>query len=120
MVASRGLGVGWGSVRSSSLIPGLAANSGLFGLAMVGVLIARIFRLGKRGRAANNGHPGQVLVDGFSAALCGQLAAAILSAPMITSLAFFLQLGCVAGVLARMSIEPLASRSVMSHGRATD
>jgi hypothetical protein len=106
LVASHGLGVGWGSFRSSSLVPGLAANSGLFGLAMVGWMIVRVYRLGRRGRAASNGHPGQMLVDGFSAALCGQLTAAILSAPIISSLAFFLQLGCVVGVLARMSIEP--------------
>jgi hypothetical protein len=47
-----------------------------------------------------------LLADGFSAAMCGQLAAAVLSAPTIGSLAFFLQLGCTVGVAARMVIEP--------------
>ncbi len=101
-----GLGVGWGSFRSSSLVPGILANAGVFGMAMVLWQIVRIVRLGKRAHSASPGHPGQILVDGFSAALCSQLGAALLSAPMITSLAFFLQLGCVIGVLARMSVEP--------------
>jgi hypothetical protein len=47
-----------------------------------------------------------VLAAGFTASMCGQFGAALISGPMITSLAFFLQLGCVVGVLARMSIEP--------------
>jgi hypothetical protein len=101
-----GLGVGWGSYRSSSLMPGLLANGGVFGVATVLWLVVRVVRLGRRGRHASPGHPGQILVDGFSGSLCSQLAAALLSTPMITSLAFFLQLGCVIGVLARMSIEP--------------
>jgi hypothetical protein len=101
-----GLGVGFGSYRSSSLIPGLLANAGVFGVAMVLWLIMRVVRLGSRGRRASPGHPGQILVDGFSASLCSSFGAALISAPMIASLAFFLQLGCVIGVLARMSIEP--------------
>jgi hypothetical protein len=54
-----------------------------------------------------------MLVGGFSAALCGQLAAA-LSAPTIGSPAFFLQLGCVVGVLARMSMAAVTRRSAAS------
>jgi hypothetical protein len=101
-----GLGVGWGSFRSSSFIPGLLANSGVFGVVMVLWAILRIYFLGARGRAASRGHPGQILADGFSASLCGQFAAALISSPMIGSLVFFLQVGCVVGVLARMIIEP--------------
>lgn len=101
-----GLGVGWGSYRSSSLIPGLLANGGVFGMAMVLWLFLRLLRLGSRGRRASPGHPGQVLVDGFSASLCTTFGSALISAPTIASLAFFLQLGCVIGVLGRMVIEP--------------
>ena len=101
-----GLGVGFGSYRSSSLIPGLLANTGIFGVAIVLWLFFRVVGLGLRGRKAAPGHPGQVLVDGFSASLCSSFGVAMISAPMINSLAFFLQLGCVIGVLARMSIEP--------------
>jgi hypothetical protein len=100
-----GLGVGWGSFRPSSLIPGLLANAGVFGLAMVVWLVWRITVLVNRAGRRAPGHPGRIVVDGFIAALCGQLAAACLSAPTIGSLAFFLQLGCVTGVAARMAGE---------------
>jgi hypothetical protein len=100
-----GLGVGWGSFRSSSLIPGLVANAGVFGVVAVLWLGLRTTRLVLRRSAAGRDHPGRLLVDGFSAALCGQFTAALFSAPTIASLAFFLQLGCVIGVSARMSIE---------------
>jgi hypothetical protein len=100
-----GLGVGWGSFRASSLIPGLLANAGVFGVAMVIWLVWRITMLVSRAGRRNRSHPGRIVVDGFIAALCGQLAAACLSAPTIGSLAFFLQLGCVTGVAARMAGE---------------
>jgi hypothetical protein len=101
-----GLGVGFGSYRSSSLIPGLLANSGVFGVAMVLWLFLRVVNLRSRGRKGAPCHRGQVLVDGFSASLCSSFCVSTISAPTINSLAFFLQLGCVIGVLARMSIEP--------------
>jgi hypothetical protein len=104
--ASYGLGVGWGSFRASSLLPGLLANGGIFGVLMVLWLFARVARLVSKAAANAPEHSGRVLVDGFAAALCGQLCAALLSAPTIGSLAFFLQLGCVIGAAARMSVEP--------------
>jgi hypothetical protein len=103
--ATYGLGVGWGSFRSSSLVPGLLANAGVFGTATIPWQIVCIYLLGRKVRSASKNHPGQILVDGFSAALCGQIAAALLSEPMITSLVFYVQLGCVIGVLARISRE---------------
>lgn len=116
---SYGLGVGWGSFRTSSLLPGLVANSGIFGVTVVLVLILRIRRLTKRAAMVAPRHSARIVVDGFSAALCGQLAAALLSAPTIGSLAFFLQLGCVVGAAARMSVEhnpipsaPLTTRAM--------
>jgi hypothetical protein len=99
-----GLGVGWGSFRTSSLVPGLLANAGVFGIVMVLWLGVRMAKLVSRAKAAR-GHDGQSVVDGFTAALCGQLAAAVMSAPTIGSLAFFLQLGCVVGTAARMANE---------------
>jgi hypothetical protein len=100
-----GLGVGWGSDRSSSLIPGVLANGGVFGILMFSLLAFRVVALTRRGRAASPGHSGQILVDGFSASLFSQICTALISAPMISSLAFFLQLGCVIGVTARMVTE---------------
>jgi hypothetical protein len=103
-----GLGVGWGSARSSSLIPGILANGGIFGAVMVLWFVIRVMRLSARARRASPGHPGQILVNGFTAALCCQIATALLSAPMISGMDFYLQLGCVLGVLVRMSLEPRA------------
>ena len=109
-----GLGVGFGSYRSSSLIPGLLANTGIVGVTLVLWVIVRVVRLSSSGHGEAKGHPGQVLVDGFSASLCSSFGAALISAPMINSLAFFLQLGCVIGVLARMSIETTPAARVTS------
>jgi hypothetical protein len=100
-----GLGVGWGSFRCSSLIPGLLANAGIFGLVMVVWLIWRMGIMVQRAKKRAPDHPGRVVVDGFIAAICGQLAAAILSAPSISSVAFFLQLGCATGAAARIMVE---------------
>jgi hypothetical protein len=100
-----GLGVGWGSFRPSSLIPGLLANGGVFGVAMLLWLGVRITRLSRRVATKCRYHPGGALVSGFSAALCGQVTAAVLSAPTITSTAFFLQLGCLVGTAARIELE---------------
>ncbi len=107
-----GLGVGWGSYRSSSFLPGLLANAGIFGVVMLLWQAARVYTL--RRRAVPPSHPGQVLVDGFLASLCAQLGTALLSAPMINSLAFFLQLGCVVGTQLRMSMDhPRGSRKIV-------
>lgn len=100
-----GLGVGWGSFRASSLIPGLLANAGVFGLLMVVWLAFRFGSLVTRAIRRAPDHPGRIVLDGFTAAVCGQLAAAFLSSPTISSLAFFLQLGCATGTAARMVAE---------------
>ena len=105
-----GLGVGWGSFRTSSLLPGLVANAGLFGMAMVLWLFARVGRLAGRAKAGLPRHPARCVIDGFSAALCGQLGAALLSAPTIGSLGFFLQLGCLVGAAARISMDAQKTR----------
>jgi hypothetical protein len=107
-----GLGVGWGSFRCSSLVPGLLANAGIFGIAMVMWLAWRIGVMIQRIGLRKSRHPGKIVIDGFVAALLGQFVAAMLSDPMIESLAFFLQLGCVAGTAARMAVEIQRSRDL--------
>lgn len=95
-----GLGVGWGSSRSSSLIPGLLAGIGVPG--MVGLLIFGV-RLGRQvGAAKRRGcTPGQHFVmDGSAAALVGYLIPACLSAPTISSVSFFALLALLVGACA--------------------
>jgi hypothetical protein len=106
-----GLGVGWGSFRCSSLVPGLLANSGIFGVLMVVWLTFRMGVLVQRAKAQGPNHPGKIVIDGFIAAMCGQLAAAVLSSPTIGSLAFFLQLGCATGTAARIAGEARQRRT---------
>ena len=98
-----GLGVGWGSFRCSSLLPGILANGGVFGGLMVAWLVVKVVLLGRRVRAKATRHPGRDLVAGFSASLCGQFGAALLSAPTISSMIFYIHLGCVIGVSAQMA-----------------
>lgn len=98
-----GLGVGWGGFRASSLLPGLLANGGIPALAAVIWLALGVTALARRAVALAPHHPGRVVVDAFGAAVCGQVMAALLSAPMIDSPAFFIELGCLVGVAARMT-----------------
>jgi hypothetical protein len=105
LAATYGFGVGWGSFRSSSLIPGLVANAGAFGPLAVVWLALSTRKLARRSARAAPNHPGHIVVAGFSASLCGQVTAAVFSAPTIASLAFFLQLGCVIGISARLAQE---------------
>ncbi len=106
-----GLGVGWGSFRTSSLIPGLLANAGVFGIVAVLWLLASVGRLVSTAGKLAPKHGARILVEGFAAALCGQLCAALMSAPTIGSLAFYLQLGCVVGAAARMCMEAQSTTS---------
>jgi len=107
-----GLGVGWGSFRSSSLLPGILANGGLIGLGLVLWFGFRVRRLARQPRslppaeaAADRRHEGWAAVDGFAPAVCGQVAAGLLAAPMLTSLSFFLQLACLLGAAARIRLD---------------
>lgn len=106
-----GLGVGWGSFRASSLVAGLAANGGAFGLAMVLLLGWQVTALMRRAGRADPRHPGNVVLEGFGAALAGQLTAALVSAPTINDIAFYLQLGCATGTAARMLAEAGRARA---------
>jgi hypothetical protein len=102
LAATWGLGVGWGMFRSSSLLPGLLANGGLPGILLLLVFAQRVAALARRAAAAAPGHPGRLAIDGFAAAICGQLAAALVSGPIIVSPAFYMQLGGVIGISARL------------------
>ena len=50
-LATYGLGVGWGSTRSSSLIPGILANGGIFSLVMLVLLGFRVRAIARKVRA---------------------------------------------------------------------
>jgi len=105
LAATWGLGVGWGMYRSSSMIPGLLANGGLPGFMLLLLFAFRVVSLARRAVAAAPAHPGRLAIDGFAAAICGQLAAALVSGPIIVSPAFYIQLGGLIGISARLLMD---------------
>jgi hypothetical protein len=98
--------VSWGGYPSFNLLPEIPANGDGFGLATVLGQVVRVSRLGLRGRRVSPGLAGRIPSDGSSAALYTQCGPTPISPHPIVSLTFFLRLGCVIGVLGRMSIEP--------------
>ena len=101
VLSTYGLGVGWGSNRSSSLIPGLVGNAGLPGLALVIWALASIRREIRVMRSFIQDTDDQWALQGAAAGLLGFLLASIVAGPTITSLTFYALLGLSYGVLAR-------------------
>ncbi|MBR0657400.1 hypothetical protein [Plastoroseomonas arctica] len=122
MMQSYGIGVGWGSTRSSSFIPGILGNSGIVGLGLLvwfGVALSGLIR--RAGRIGAPEHAARPALDGFTAAVCGQLCAALLSSPTISSLSFFLHLAIVLGAAGRMIVDAAPARRLSAaalHGHA--
>jgi len=115
MMQSWGIGIGWGSTRSSSFIPGILGNAGIVGLGLLvwfGVALSKLIR--RAGRLAPPQHPARPALDGFTAAVCGQLCAALLSAPTISSLGFFLHLALVFGAAGRMLVDAVPVRAIIA------
>jgi hypothetical protein len=104
---SFGLGTGWGSNRSSSLIPGLLATVGLPG---VGGLIWFFVVLTKHVRRARRSMPSQdhlFVIDASCGALVGYVLPAILAGPTIGSVTFFFLLGLLVACVARVEMDRL-------------
>ena len=102
---SAGLGAGWGSVRSSSLVPGLLANLGIPGLLPLLWFAGRMWRGVRRARRIAQ-VPGRVFViDAMVGAVLGTLAAAVVSAPVISNVDFYLALAVLIGTVGRVEHE---------------
>lgn len=101
MSATYGLGVGWGSNRSSSLLPGLLAAIGLWGVGGLvwfgGVLTLRARRAMRRTEDPLLRH----VMRGSAAALISALVSALLSGPTISSPDFYLLLAMLVAATAR-------------------
>jgi hypothetical protein len=109
--ASYGLGVGWGSNRSSSLVPGLAASVGLWGIAGLLWFVARILshvRIAQRRVAIPEL---KMVIHGCAGGLIGILAAAVLSSPGLTSPDFYLLLALLIAAAGRLRSEAGATQA---------
>jgi hypothetical protein len=110
MRATYGLGVGWGSNRSSSLLPGLCAGIGLWG---IGGLVWFGGALSWQARRAVRltADPGlRYAIRGSAAALISSLISALVSGPTISSPDFYLLLAALVAATARAQHEALPRR----------
>jgi hypothetical protein len=101
---SFGFGTGWGSNRSSSLIPGLLATLGLPGMAG---LIWFVVTLGKHVRHARRYAPSQDMVfviDACCGALTGFLLGGLIAGPTISSVTFYFLLALLVACVARVEM----------------
>jgi hypothetical protein len=113
MEESYGLGVGWGSNRSSSLGPGLCASIGIWGILGLLWFVAILIR---HTRAAHRlaAEPGPRLVmHGCAAALLGTIVAAFLAGPTISSPDFYLLLALLVGTAARVRYGARTTRATL-------
>ena len=98
-----GIGVGWGSNRSSSLLPGLLSTIGIPGVILVVIFSMALTRQVRRARRTSHDGAQTMLLDGFLISALGQVIAAIISASTIETPEFFVQLGLLIGCSARVS-----------------
>ena len=102
---SYGLGVGWGSNRSSSLGPGLCASVGVWGILgllwFAGNIVPHV-RVAHRVAASK---APRMVMHACSAALLGTLTGAFISGPSISSPDFYLLLALLVGTAARVRYE---------------
>jgi hypothetical protein len=103
--ASYGLGVGWGSNRSSSLVPGLLAGVGVIGVAALAWFAVNVtLHVRTAHRLALSDEPRRIMHCCVGAIL-GTLSAATLSDPTISSPDFFLLLALLIATAARVRYE---------------
>jgi hypothetical protein len=102
LLPSAGLGAGWGSVRSSSLLPGVLGGSGLPGLALLIWFGLRTRRLVGRARAVAPDGPDRNALDAFAWSVAGTVIAALISAPTIDEMDFYVRLALLIGCAVRM------------------
>ena len=110
VVPTFGLGTGWGSNRSSSLIPGVLGGAGVPGLALIGWAIIGLRREVRTMKPFIGDPDDQWALQGFGASLIGYFIATVVSGPTITALSFYAMIGIVLGITARPRVASLALR----------
>jgi hypothetical protein len=98
-----GLGVGWGSNRSSSLLPGLLAAVGVPGVCGLLWFAIKIgWQVRSTYKVASDSQ--RFVIDGCCGAVVGFLLSGFISGPTITSVTFFYLLSLLIGSLCQVSL----------------
>ena len=112
-----GLGVGWGSNRSSSLLPGLLANLGVFGTLGIVAFGWRLARVTARARRTTAQLADCRVIDAAVGCLGGSVLAALISGPTINAPGFFVMLALLIGTVAHLEVPaPMRIRPLMAAG----
>jgi hypothetical protein len=111
MVQTLGLGVGWGSNRSSSLLPGLCASVGVWGMAgLVWFGVVLFLRLNRVMRPDLDPAQAQT-ISGASAAVISTVISGLISGPTISSPDFYLLLAILVAAAARPSFAAISENN---------
>jgi hypothetical protein len=110
---SYGLGVGWGSNRSSSLLPGLLASLGIPGMAALIWFGARLSRRVSRARQSASLDQ-MFVIDACCGSLTGTILAACLSGPTINGVSVFFLIGLLIACVARVEMESRIRKRLMA------
>ncbi|WP_230975677.1 hypothetical protein [Acetobacter garciniae] len=99
-----GLGVGWGSNRASSLLPGILSNTGLVGGVGLMIFNMTLLRAAIKARRSMPPGPERMVIEGVLPALIGGLIAACLSSPTLEYLDFYLLIALLIAAIARIGL----------------
>jgi hypothetical protein len=113
MMDTYGFGAGWGSNRSSSLMPGVLGTVGIPGLLMILWFIYRVAGAVRMARRIGCSSEQGMVIDACVGGLVGFLLAALISGPTITSTAFYLLLALLIACATRVRLEAGAGAAAM-------
>lgn len=116
-VESYGLGVGWGSNRSSSLIPGLLAALGLPGVILLTWFTVNVIRHVRRAHRRATAPEDRMVMHAAVGGILGTLSAGVLSTPSIISPDFYLLLALLIATATRISLAARATQAVSQAAR---
>jgi hypothetical protein len=117
IIPTWGLGVGWGSNRSSSLLPGLLANLGVFGTLGIVAFGWRLARVTARARRTAAQLADRRAIDAAVGCLGGSVLAALISGPTINAPGFFVMLALLIGTVAHLEVPaPMRIRPLVAAG----
>jgi hypothetical protein len=105
LAPSLGLGAGWGSVRSLSLITDILGNSGVPGLLLLCWFARRVIGLISKARCESAASESLTAMNAMVGAVVGTLCASLIAGPSISEIDFFLRLAIVIGCAARICRE---------------